>query len=167
MTEAISAASRTIDVKIVNAFIRFGSRGNPPGVVLDADQLDEREMQAITARTGLLETAFVSRSESHPLKLDFFTSTRRFAHRGHATIRMFSVLAAFGRVGEGLRTSKETVDGPQAIEVVGGAAFMEQLAPRYSTPADWAASSVDTADILGCLHDHAVAQPPRRPDDLG
>lgn len=94
MTDAISAASRTIDVKIVNAFIRGGSGGNPAGVVLDAGRLDEHEMQAIAAKTGLSETAFVSRSESQAFKLDFFKPTRRIAHCGHATIGTFSVLVA-------------------------------------------------------------------------
>lgn len=150
MTEAIDTAPNTVDVKIVNAFTRNGTGGNPAGVVLDADALGDVEMQAIAAETGLSETAFVSRSATEGFKLDFFTPTRRIAHCGHATIGTFSVLAALGRVGEG-RTSKETVDGPRAIEIVDGAAFMEQLAPRYSSDIDWAGQAVRADQILRSL----------------
>ena len=150
MTEAIDTAPTTVDIKIVNAFTRNGTGGNPAGVVLDADALGDAEMQAIAAETGLSETAFVSRSVTEAFKLDFFTPTRRIAHCGHATIGTFSVLAALGRVGEG-RTSKETVDGPRAIEIVDGAAFMEQLAPQYSSEIDWAGPTVRADQILRSL----------------
>ncbi|MEI4232523.1 PhzF family phenazine biosynthesis protein [Roseovarius sp. D22-M7] len=143
-------APRTVTMQIVNAFIRDGAGGNPAGVVLDADDLGEAEMQAIATNAGLSETAFVSQSRTETFKLDFFTPTRRIAHCGHATVGTFSVLAARGRVREGW-SSKETVDGPRAIRIAEGAAFMEQTAPRYSDAADWAQAGVTRAQVLGAL----------------
>jgi PhzF family phenazine biosynthesis protein len=50
----------TVQVHIVNAFTQDGTGGNPAGVVLDADDLDDSAMQFIAARTGLSETASTS-----------------------------------------------------------------------------------------------------------
>jgi len=145
-----AVAPRKVTLQIVNAFIRDGTGGNPAGVVLDADDLGEAEMQAVATNAGLSETAFVSQSQTETFKLDFFTPTRRIAHCGHATVGTFSVLAARGRVQEGW-SSKETVDGPRAIRITEGAAFMEQTAPRYSGEADWAQAGVTRAQVLDAL----------------
>ncbi|MFT4938784.1 MAG: PhzF family phenazine biosynthesis protein [Paraglaciecola sp.] len=141
---------RTISAQIVNGFVTGGVGGNPAGVVLDADGLSKNEMLGIATKIGLSETAFVSSSETEGFKLDFFTPNRRIAHCGHATIATFSYLAELGRIGEG-ETSKETVDGPRKILIKDGAAYMEQLAPKYRLPADWAKDDVTMDDLLQSL----------------
>jgi PhzF family phenazine biosynthesis protein len=138
-----------IDVEIVNSFISNGTGGNPAGVVLDADGLSEAQMQSVAARLGLSEVAFVSLAQAGSFRLDFFTPNRRIPHCGHATVAAFSRLAALGRVSEGW-TSKQTVDGPRRILIRDGAAFMEQTAPRYRRPADWA-NDVGVDDVLRSL----------------
>jgi PhzF family phenazine biosynthesis protein len=124
-----------VEVRTVRAFTVAGSGGNPAGVVLDADALTADEMQAIAARVGLSETAFVSRSRTEGAKLDFFTPTRRIAHCGHATIAAFTLLRETGRIEAG-QTSKETVDGPRRIVVEADRVFMAQRAPRYAPAAE-------------------------------
>lgn len=143
-------AQRNAKVMIVNAFVHEGEGGNPAGVVLDADGLSESDMQAIATRTGLSETAFVSGSEIAAFKLDFFTPNRRIAHCGYATVGTFSVLAALGRVEDG-PSSKETVDGPRAILVENGAAYMEQLAPTYFEEGEWGSDEIRRQDVLDAL----------------
>lgn len=141
---------KTISAKIVNGFVTGDLGGNPAGVVLDADGLNETDMLGIAAKIGLSETAFVSASETEGFKLDFFTPNRRIAHCGHATIATFSYLAALGRIPGG-ETSKETVDGPRKILVKNGAAYMEQLAPKYRMPNDWKKDGVAVDDVLHSL----------------
>jgi PhzF family phenazine biosynthesis protein len=143
-------SSKTISAQIVNGFVTGGIGGNPAGVVLDSDELSETEMLDIAGKIGLSETAFVSSSETEGFKLDFFTPNRRIAHCGHATIATFSYLAELGRVTEGA-TSKETVDGPRKISIKNGAAYMEQLAPKYRMPGDWEKDDVTVADVLQSL----------------
>jgi len=142
--------TQSISAQVVNAFVTGDNGGNPAAVVLDADGLSETEMLRIAANVGLSETAFVSSSETEGFKLDFFTPNRRIAHCGHATIATFSYLANLGRVSEG-ETSKETVDGPRKIVIKKGAAYMEQLAPKYRMPSDWAKDGVSIADVLVSL----------------
>ena len=142
--------TQSIQAQIVNGFVTGDKGGNPAGVVLDADGLSETEMLRIAANIGLSETAFVSSSDTEGFKLDFFTPNRRIAHCGHATIATFSYLAELGRVSEG-ETSKETVDGPRKISIKKGAAYMEQLAPKYRTPSDWSKDGVSIGDVLKSL----------------
>lgn len=144
------AIGQNVTVQIVHGFVDNGLGGNPAGVVLDADGLTEAQMLKIASQVGLSETAFVSQSATEGFKLDFFTPNRRIAHCGHATIAAFSHLDALGRISDP-ETSKETVDGPRRILIKDGAAFMEQLAPRYETPEDWTSQGVSLQDVLGSL----------------
>ncbi len=141
---------RQVTVEVVHGFVDDGAGGNPAGVVLDADKLSEQDMQIVAARVGLSETAFVSQSETEGFKLDFFTPNRRIAHCGHATIAAFSHLDSLGRI-PNPDTSKETVDGPRRILMKEGAAYMEQLAPKYASPEDWVGKGVSIDDVLNSL----------------
>ncbi|WP_319544981.1 PhzF family phenazine biosynthesis protein [Ruegeria conchae] len=141
---------RQVTVEIVHGFVDGGAGGNPAGVVLDADKLGEQDMQTVAARVGLSETAFVSQSKTEGFKLDFFTPNRRIAHCGHATIAAFSHLDALGRI-PNPNTSKETVDGPRRILMKEGAAYMEQLAPKYAIPEEWVTKGISIDDVLNSL----------------
>lgn len=138
------------DVMLVSAFTTGdGAGGNPAGVVLDADHLSDGARQAIAAATGLSETAFVSRSATASIKLDFFTPRRRIAHCGHATIATFGLLGATGRLASGSH-SKETIDGLRAVEVSGSYASMEQRPPAFRTidqTATLTALGLDPSDV--------------------
>ncbi|AXO15643.1 PhzF family phenazine biosynthesis protein [Thalassospira indica] len=142
--------THTVPVQIVNAFVKNGTGGNPAGVVLDADQYSEAQKLLIAQKVGLSETAFVSKSETCGIKLDFFTPNKRIAHCGHATIATFSYLAEIGRFADG-ETSKETVDGPRKIILENGMAYMEQLAPTYTPATDWVDHGVTLEDVLNSL----------------
>ena len=121
-----------VTVRIVNAFINNGNGGNPAGVVLDADDLTHQQKLSIAKEVGLSETAFVSKSILADFKLDFYTPSLQIAHCGHATIAVFSYLAQLGKVSQGIYT-KETIDGNRKIVIEGNMAYMQQLAPKYTT----------------------------------
>jgi PhzF family phenazine biosynthesis protein len=120
-----------IEVHRVSAFIDGPTGGNPAGVVVDANALTAAQKLDVARQVGLSETAFVSKSDSATIKLEFFTPTRQIAHCGHATIATFALLRQLGVVGEG-RLSKETIDGNRDILVDGDMVYMEQRAPRYA-----------------------------------
>ena len=142
--------STDITVHIINGFVSDGTGGNPAGVVLDADKLDEAQMLKIAGQIGLSETAFVSKSDKAGFRLDFFTPNRRIAHCGHATIAAFAHMSATNLVADGI-TSKDTVDGPRKIIIDSGTAFMEQLAPVYSEEKDWKKEQVTNEAVLESL----------------
>ncbi len=124
-----------IQVQIVNAFTDGGLGGNPAGVVLDADDLNDQQKLIIASKVGLSETAFVSSSNSATFKLDFFTPTRQIAHCGHATIATFSYLRKLNRIQQG-SNSKQTIEGNREIFIDGNMAYMQQLSPDYQDMGD-------------------------------
>jgi PhzF family phenazine biosynthesis protein len=77
------------------AFTLGGEGGNPAGVVLDASDLDEAEMQAIAADVGYSETAFLRPRPDEPNVYDvrYFAPASEVPFCGHATIAAAVALA--------------------------------------------------------------------------
>lgn len=126
----MDTSNKIVAVQILNAFAENGKGGNPAGVVLNADDLTDKNKLKIAKKVGLSETAFVSKSKTEDFKLDFFTPSKQIAHCGHATVATFSYLKQIGVLQKN-SSSKETIDGKRKIEIIGDLAFMEQLAPKY------------------------------------
>ncbi len=86
------------DIYIVDAFTDKLYAGNPAGVVLDADDLDDVKMQKIAKELNLSETAFVlsSKSNNYDLEVRFFTPAEEVDLCGHATIATFYLLRELG-----------------------------------------------------------------------
>jgi PhzF family phenazine biosynthesis protein len=76
------------EVRRYAAFTRDPAGGNPAGVVLDADGLDDDEMRRIAADVGYSETAFVLRAgrTAPTYGLRYFSPLAEVAFCGHATI---------------------------------------------------------------------------------
>ena len=136
--------TRKIIVATLNAFARTPEGGNPAGVVLDADQLDETAMQRIAAKVGMSETAFVQKSAAADFKVRFFTPAAEVDLCGHATIATFSHLFGIRRIRAG-RYRQETKAGILGIEIqADGTVFMEQTLPVFD-------SAIDGRDIAASL----------------
>jgi hypothetical protein len=61
-------------------------KGNPAGVVLSAQGMSDSDMQALAARTGFPDTAFVSDSTEADFRIRYFSPRREVELCGHATI---------------------------------------------------------------------------------
>ena len=69
------------------AFTDRGLGGNPAGVVLQADDLDDRERLAVAAEIGYSETAFVDAADAAGrYRIRYFSPLAEVAFCGHATI---------------------------------------------------------------------------------
>jgi trans-2,3-dihydro-3-hydroxyanthranilate isomerase len=79
----------------LDVFTRQALAGNPLAVVLDAEGLDTRGMQAIAAEFNLSETVFVLPPESdrHRAALRIFTPGRELPYAGHPTVGTAVLLA--------------------------------------------------------------------------
>jgi len=82
----------------VDAFTRTLFSGNPAGVVLDADDLSDDEMQKLARELGRGDTAFISRAtaDDHDLRMRFFTSKCEVPFVGHATVAAHFVRSTLG-----------------------------------------------------------------------
>lgn len=79
----------------VDAFTRQKFRGNPAGVVSNAEGLSSAQMQAIAREMNCSETAFILPSEGpdHEVHIRYFTPTTEVPVCGHATIAAHYVRA--------------------------------------------------------------------------
>ena len=87
---------RAVKVFQVDAFTDTPFTGNPAGVVLQAEQLSEAEMQGIARELNNGDTAFVlpPASEAEDLHVRFFTPRKEAPFVGHATLAVHAVLNA-------------------------------------------------------------------------
>ena len=123
----------------VDAFTRVPFAGNPAGVVIDADDLRDDQMQAIARELNNSETAFLLKPDAsdHDLRIRFFTPTTEVPSCGHATVASHYVRAKImglpachvrHKIGAGLLGADiEHRDGDYFIKV-------RQAAPRLSEP---------------------------------
>jgi trans-2,3-dihydro-3-hydroxyanthranilate isomerase len=86
---------KTYRVKYVDAFTTKPFAGNPAGVVLDAKDLTDAEMQNIAREMNLSETAFIlpATEKDANLRIRWFTPAGEVPLCGHATIAGFHAMA--------------------------------------------------------------------------
>ena len=79
----------------VDVFTRTPMEGNAAGVVLHADSLSSKQMQAVARELNNSETAFLLQpvSDDHDVRVRFFTPTTEVPTCGHATIAAHYVRA--------------------------------------------------------------------------
>lgn len=90
-----------IGVKQVDAFTDTPLTGNPVGVVLDASDLTDQQMEAIAREMGVPATAFIlppSTVAAH-IRIRVYTPQAEIPLHSHATIACFHVLAEEGMLG--------------------------------------------------------------------
>ncbi len=179
-------AARTVAVRLVDAFTELPLAGNPAGVVLDAEGLEEGDMQALARELGVSETVFVLPGGADAAsaggqagdrwRFRYFTPAREVPLCGHATLAAVHLLAVEGRVrvpAGGRRLVVETGVGPRSVEVEalpddgvgargGGLASVRvwlELAPPRFRP--FTGEPAELAAVLGLApdHFHSVLQP--------
>lgn len=86
------------EARIVKAFTKDPTQGNPAGVILQADSLSVEQMIRVSAQLGFSESAFVQKSEKADYRIRFCTPTQEVDLCGHATIATFHALMEEGIV---------------------------------------------------------------------
>lgn len=115
---------------LVDAFTDEACSGNAAGVVPDAEDLSDDQMQAIAAELGASETAFLRPSETADRRIRYFSPTREIDLCGHATIASHAHLFGDGAIGAGEHTLETNV-GVLDIEVTDeGVVWMTQNVPE-------------------------------------
>lgn len=129
----------SVDIYQVDAFTDKAFGGNPAGVVLESEGLNERQMQNIAKEMNLSETVFLSTIDPGNYKVRFFTPSCEVDLCGHGTIATFHTLAELGYISSNGKDKKtlfqETKAGKLAVEItfkngVIDKVFMEQARPK-------------------------------------
>jgi len=86
---------RTFKIYQVDSFTKYKFKGNPAGVVLNADGLSDKEMISIARELNNSETAFLFSPDGpdHEVKVRFFTPKTEVPICGHATLAAHYVRA--------------------------------------------------------------------------
>src|ERR1700680_5057940 len=87
--------ARSIQIHQVDAFTRTPFTGNPAGVVLNADGLDDAQMLAIARELNNADTAFILSPDGndHDRRVRFFTPRTEAGFVGHASVAAHYVLS--------------------------------------------------------------------------
>jgi PhzF family phenazine biosynthesis protein len=115
-------AQRSVKVYQIDVFTETLFTGNPAGVVLGAEALDETEMQALARELNNSDSAFVLPPDGpdHDVILRFFTPKSEVGFVGHATVAAHVARLAAGLGGTGTLRQKSR-SGIQSITVAGTA----------------------------------------------
>jgi len=109
----------TLSVYQVDSFTTELFGGNPAGVVLNADGLSGKQMQAIAREMNKSETAFIinRKGPGYDIEVRFFTPTSEVPICGHATIAAHYVYSKEQRIAQGVIVQK-TKAGILPVEIV-------------------------------------------------
>ena len=147
---------KMLRVHRVDAFADNAFGGNPAGVVLDAEDLTEREMRFVAKEMSVSETVFVLSSKRADLRLRFFTQAGdEIKFCGHATVAVLYLIAReqlLGVAGPGIYSlTVETKDDDLCMSVdfrtLNDIRIHFQCPPVALQPVDF--SCQDLADGLG------------------
>lgn len=83
-----------------DAFSSIAHKGNPAGVVLNADHLSEESMQSIAKAVGFNETVFVVSSDQANYRLRYFTPGHEIDLCGHATVGSMYCMKSLGMISD-------------------------------------------------------------------
>lgn len=100
-----------IPITIVDAFTSEAFSGNPAGVCLLSQKLDEAVMQHIAMEMNLSETAFAERLGDGHYHLRWFTPQCEVDLCGHATLATIHALREAGLITPGAQVLFETLSG--------------------------------------------------------
>ncbi len=128
---------KRIRIKQVDAFTTVPFGGNPAGVVTDATDLAEGEMQAIAREMNLSETAFVAPSEEADFRVRFFTPRKEIDLAGHPTIATMHALVEEGRIPlqDGVTTVTQELNvGVLPVEIYSSGGRVKQIVMTQKRP---------------------------------
>ncbi|WP_225445830.1 PhzF family phenazine biosynthesis isomerase [Paenibacillus arenosi] len=117
-----------------DAFTNVAGKGNPAGVVLDADQLTAAHMQQIALDVGFNETVFVCTSQCADFRLVYYTPGHEMNLCGHATIAALTCLLDEKRMVGRTALTIETKAGVLPIHIEQGEQSKRNITMRQDEP---------------------------------
>lgn len=122
----------------IDAFTDQMLGGNPCAVVLEADSLSTKKMQAIAKEMNLSETAFVMKSDKADFAARYFTPQEELPFAGHPTLATAHALVDSGLIKLTNKTTTISLNVPAGIIPIqitmNSSAIritMSQLAPKF------------------------------------
>lgn len=151
-----------IDVLIYDAFTAVPGKGNPAGIVLNAEKLKDEEMQSVAAALGFNETAFITVNADGGIAFRYFTPGHEVPMCGHATVAGTYALAERGILpGKGTYAVR-TGSGELAIDVLAGDRIRIGMTQSHYREEAFNGSREELARVIGLEADALDEQYPLR-----
>lgn len=144
---------KSVKVHHYDVFSHTPNKGNPAGVVLNADNYTEKEMQEIALKVGFNETSFAVKSDVADVRIRYFTPGHEMNLCGHGTMATVYALKTKGLLGDKTTLTIETKAGILPIkmnETSHGELLitMKQAAPQFI---EFTGSKADLAHSIGLI----------------
>ncbi|MFK3938789.1 PhzF family phenazine biosynthesis protein [Alkalihalobacillus sp. NPDC078783] len=121
---------QSVQVMHWDVFSKEKHKGNPAGVVLDADFLSEEQMQVIAKKVGFNETSFVVDSNVADIRIRYFTPGHEMNMCGHATMAVSFALQKMGKL-PAKEWTVETKAGIISVSLNESICRMQQMNPNF------------------------------------
>jgi len=102
---------KEVGVLCAEAFSNQVNKGNPAGIVFDANWISYNEMQSISNRIGFNETVFILESKVADIRLRYFTPNHEMNLCGHGTVASICELMSRNNIKNSKSLSIETLAG--------------------------------------------------------
>jgi len=139
-----------LDIYQVDSFTIVPFKGNPAGVCITENGIEERLMLSIAEEMAVSETAFLSLSN---MKLRWFTPKVEVSLCGHGTLAVAHVLKENGLVAIGDTIVFDTLSGALLVTVQDQTIEMDFPSTTINLGI---ASHVELLDLLGINQDHVI-----------
>jgi PhzF family phenazine biosynthesis protein len=155
-----------IPILQVDAFTERPFGGNPAAVVLDAQGLSDRQMQAIATEMRVAGTACLmpAAAEGAQWRLRWFTPTREIAYSGHTTLAAVHALIEAGRLRNDHVVFETEAGHLGASLVAGEARRLIWLEPKVPALHPFTGQLTHIREALGLLTAAGWAHPVATPD---
>jgi trans-2,3-dihydro-3-hydroxyanthranilate isomerase len=152
--------------RVVNSFSIAGLRfsGNPAGVVMDADVLDDITKQNIARQLNLVDTTFVCKSEKADFRFRYFTPHKELPVTGHPTIAALGALLDAGVLTSSAKVRIETAGGEINAWLDDDRIWVSQPSAVFRPLCCWLG---ELADAIGLTADDIVPSPVPEVSDAG
>ncbi|AXI09238.1 isomerase [Oceanobacillus zhaokaii] len=142
---------KSVKVYHYDAFSKEPNKGNPAGVVLNGNDLTDREMQEVALKVGFNETAFPVKSEIADLRIRYFTPGHEMSLCGHATMATVYALKTTGLLGDKTDFTIETKAGVLPIKIGSTTDNKTYITMKQASPLfkDYKGSTEDLANSIG------------------
>ncbi|MBL1436588.1 MAG: PhzF family phenazine biosynthesis protein [Rhodobacteraceae bacterium] len=147
---------------VLDVFTKSPFTGNPLAIVLDADELNDHQMQTITRQFSLSETIFVQRPKdtSHTAKVRIFCPACELPFAGHPTVGCVILLAEMAHEGN--------FECEITLEEVAGLVCVNVVRQGHDITAEFTAPVLpELASGTPPNHKEAAAALGLRPNDIG
>lgn len=159
-------ASMTHPYRVVNAFAIAGIpfSGNPAGVLMNADVLDDATKQSIARQLNLVDTTFVCKSDKADFRFRYFTPQKELPVTGHPTIAALGALLDSGVVAANAKVRIETAGGEINAWFDDGRIWVSQPPARFRP---LRCDVGEFVDAIGLTPDDILSSPVPEVSDVG